>query len=153
MNNRVAKNVQTPENDNISEHYVRDASGNTLATYRNGALAELSIYGGSRLGTFYFEADSGALQLGKRTYDLSNHLGNVLATITDNKVLENNNFVARVVSQQDYTCYGAILEGRKYTISSSQDPRYTFNGKELDRTTGWQDYGFRDYQTVYKRFV
>ncbi|MCC5945134.1 MAG: hypothetical protein JJT94_09365, partial [Bernardetiaceae bacterium] len=75
---------------------------------------------------------------------------NVLVTISDNKT---GNSVAavcenRTLSSQDYLSYGALMIGRR----SSSSARYTFNGKETDRSTSWQDYGFRDYQPVYKRF-
>jgi RHS repeat-associated protein len=53
------------------------------------------------------------------------------------------------VAQRDYLSFGAITVGRSF---ENQEYRYNFNGKELDKNTGWQDYGFRDYNPVYKRF-
>ncbi len=56
-------------------YYIRDASGSTLAVYKNSTLAELPIYGISRLGVYY--------KTGNRSvYQLTDHLGNVRAVIT-----------------------------------------------------------------------
>ncbi|MCC5945519.1 MAG: hypothetical protein JJT94_11340 [Bernardetiaceae bacterium] len=81
--------------------------------------------------------------MGKKSYDLSNHLGNVLVTISDNKT---GNAVAatyenRILSSQDYLSYGALMIGRR----SSSSARYTFNGKETDLETGAQNFGARLY--------
>jgi YD repeat-containing protein len=44
---RVAKTA-----NGVTTHYIRDASGNVMAIYENGALKELPIYGSSRLGVY-----------------------------------------------------------------------------------------------------
>ncbi|WP_161626144.1 RHS repeat domain-containing protein [Hugenholtzia roseola] len=132
-------------------HYLRDATGNVLAIYKNNELEELNIYGSARLGALKGKENKKKNRvLGKKQYDLVNHLGNVLVSISDNKEgnAATNSYQNRVISAQDYLAYGAIMQGRNTTSA----PRHTFNGKETDPTTGWQDYGFRDYQTVYKRF-
>lgn len=54
-----------------------------------------------------------------------------------------------VVSERDYLAFGAVMAGRSL---ENEEYTYSFNGKELDLSTGWQDYGFRDYNPVYKRF-
>ncbi len=56
-------------------YYVRDASGSTLAVYKNSTLAELPIYGVSRLGVYYKTGN-------RNVYQLTDHLGNVRAVIT-----------------------------------------------------------------------
>jgi len=77
--NRVQKTVQKGEFISVT-HYVRDASGNILATYNNEKqVKEFNIYGGSRLGIYTPKTDDyGKLILGYRNYELSNHLSNVL---------------------------------------------------------------------------
>ena len=71
---------------NSVTHYIRDASGNILATYDNAELEEFNIYGSSRLGNYRpTKDDYGKLILGSRNYELTNHLGNVLAVISDKK--------------------------------------------------------------------
>jgi len=118
-------------------YYVRDAQGNTLATYElnfePGAnanllthkleLIEVPIYGSSRLGTYEHEYKQNSTlnitgydaqktiiygtnsaitlspvnttmfdrKLGAKSYELSNHLGNVMSVITDKKIQKNSN--------------------------------------------------------------
>jgi RHS repeat-associated protein len=72
--------------------------------------------------------------LGKQIFELSNHLGNVLATITDKKLQVSLNttstayFEADVQTVQDYYAFGMQMPGRKL----SGGYRYGFNGKEND---------------------
>ena len=155
MNNRIYKKA---EGNGVTEttHYLRDGTGNTLAIYKNGILEELNIYGSSRIGTYNGKTDEGKRTLGNKRYELSNHLGNALVVITDNKLgkdTDNNQiadtYIAMVVSERDYLAFGAVMHKRSY---ENEDYTYSFNGKELDKSTGWQDYGFRDYNPVYKRF-
>jgi len=80
--------------------------------------------------------------LGFKEYEISNHLGNVLSTVSDLRFT-----TAVIVSQTDYMPFGNVMAGRVLGYS-----RYDFNGKETDTFTAWQDYGFRDYNVLYKRF-
>ena len=155
MNNRIYKKA---EGNGVTEttHYLRDGTGNTLAIYKNGVLEELNIYGSSRIGTYNGKTDKGKRTLGNKRYELSNHLGNALVVITDNKIGIDSDadfiadtYIALVVSERDYLAFGAVMAGRSV---ENEDYTYSFNGKELDKATGWQDYGFRDYNPVYKRF-
>ena len=155
MNNRIYKKAEA---NGVTEttHYLRDGTGNTLAIYKNGELEELNIYGSSRIGTYNGKTEEGKHTLGNKRYELSNHLGNALVVITDNKLgkdLDNDQiadtYVALVVSERDYLAFGAVMHKRSY---ENEEYTYSFNGKELDQSTGWQDYGFRDYNPVYKRF-
>jgi RHS repeat-associated protein len=92
---------------------------------------------------------------------LSNHLGNVLATISDKKAGVDNNsdgtvdyFTADVISANDYYPFGMGMPGRKYSIANT-NYRYGFNGKENDNDIeiGAQDYGMRIYDTRLGRFL
>jgi len=65
---------------------------------------------------------------------MTNHLGNVLSVVTDNHlpvyvggVLDH--YVAQVVQAQDYTAFGAAMEGRSFSISSY---RFGFQGMEKE---------------------
>jgi RHS repeat-associated protein len=69
-------------------------------------------------------------------YELSNHLGNVLVTVTDMKVgisTDGDDFAeyyeATVVSAVDYYLFGSAMAGRKYNQGTY---RYGFNGMEKD---------------------
>ena len=156
-------------------YYVRDAQGNVMATYKSTTpiptsggtppltfkLTERDIYGSSRLGLdnneIEFIGSSGIdltqaqRILGKKQYELKNHLDNVIAVVSDRKIaVDNNNdlitdyYLADVVNATDYTPFGAPLVGRTFSSSSY---RYGFNGKEkVDEVTGQsgRDYDFGD---------
>jgi RHS repeat-associated protein len=57
--------------------------------------------------------------------------------------------VADIVSLQDYYAFGMEMPERTYNADAY---RYGFNGKENDKETGWQDYGFRMYDPRICRF-
>ncbi len=81
-------------------------------------------------------AESQTISTGK-SYELSNHLGNVLTVITDCKVGVDDNTngtadydTAALLSTQDYYPFGMEMPGRTFTTSSTEGYRYGFNGKE-----------------------
>ncbi len=96
------------------------------------------------------------------TYELSNHLGNVLTVITDRKIPvdANNDFITDyylpdVISSTDYYAFGSPMPGRNFNAGNY---RYGFNGKENDNETvstgeGTQDYGMRIYNPALGRFL
>ena len=98
--------------------------------------------------------------LGNKQFELTNHLGNVLATITDHKIPHNNNgtidfYTADISSAQDYYAFGMLMPGRNF---SSNSYKFGFNGKlnddEVYGSTGtFQDYGMRMYDTRVCRFI
>jgi len=129
-----------------------------LETPESYHLAERHIYGSSRLGmitekvefeyvygnqptedlvstlaieeTVNFELE---YSVGKKQYELSNHLGNVLTVISDWKVpvISGASVVSYstvVVSSQDYSPFGVTLSGRSW----SEGYRYGLMGYEMD---------------------
>ncbi|AFM04654.1 hypothetical protein Fleli_2279 [Bernardetia litoralis DSM 6794] len=119
-------------------HYLRDGSGNVLAIYENEILDELVIYGSSRLGSYNGKTYKGKRTLGNKKYELSNHLGNVLAVISDNKIGIGTNDVADyyeplVISESDYYPFGMAMKERSF---SNEKYRFGFNGMEEDRDFG-----------------
>jgi len=108
--------------------------------------------------------------VGHINYELNNHLGNVLATITDKRlqIPDGGNTVvdhyeADVATQQDYYPFGMLMAGRQYTANNTTY-RYGFNGKENDNEVkkdangndligGQQDYGMRIYDPRVGRFL
>ncbi|HTF31876.1 MAG TPA: RHS repeat-associated core domain-containing protein, partial [Flavitalea sp.] len=84
-----------------------------------------------------------------------NHLGNVLAVITDNVNMVGANFNAIVARSTDYYAFGLEMEGRTFTDESVY--RYGFNGKEKDDEDDFgdtsYDYGFRIYNPRIARFL
>jgi len=159
-----------------TEYYVRDPQGNVLAIYadtlqnadRKFILSELHIYGSSRLGTYKVDSvlwENGTIatssnkysfKLGQKRYELSNHLGNVQTVISDRKLVDvqTNGIItaykADVQSVTDYYPFGKTISERTWSVSKT---RYDFNGKETDQESGYQDYGFRDYDVEVCRFL
>ncbi|MCC5946686.1 MAG: hypothetical protein JJT94_17270, partial [Bernardetiaceae bacterium] len=81
-----------------------------------------------------------------RIYELSNHLGNVLVTLTDN--IEQT---ARLVSATDYYPFGMAIHSRSW---QSDVYRFGCNVKEDDNDVGdIQDHGFRIYNKAIARFL
>jgi RHS repeat-associated protein len=148
--NRLKKTVATNSGTKTT-YYIRDAQGNALAVYeQNGASLvwkEQDLYGSSRLGMakperevtgFFWASAAYTLVAGAKSYELSNHLGNVMAVISDRGELQ---------SAQDFYPFGMAMPGR-----STGAYKYTFNGKETDPETGIQDYGMRWYLPNIARF-
>jgi len=126
-------------------YYVRDAQGNTLAVYDNAGSnvnwKEQHLYGSSRLGIWTPNVNLAGANVamvydtvGRKFFELNNHLGNVLATITDKRVQVNvgaivDYYVADIATAQDYYPGGMQMPGRTYTVNNTSY-RYGFNGQE-----------------------
>lgn len=178
--NRINKKV-TKSGTTRTTVYVRDASGNVMSIYaedpaiNSGHLTqtEADMYGSSRLGVWNMSRDvsdlaaidysnySSTFERGNKFFELSNHLGNVLATVDDKKVGVDTNSdgiidydTAEVVSAQDFYPFGMLMPSRKYSIANT-NYRYGFNGKENDNDieSGAQDYGMRIYDGRLGRFL
>jgi RHS repeat-associated protein len=120
---------------------------------------EHSVYGASRLGlntrkdTLYKNTVQGAAytyvfrQLGAKQYELSNHLGNVLTTVTDQKRPNSSggtsidNYNPVIVTISDYYPFGSIMPGRSW-VKTGKDYRLGFNGQEKDFETANDNYDF-----------
>ncbi|MBS0646370.1 MAG: RHS repeat-associated core domain-containing protein, partial [Verrucomicrobia bacterium] len=100
---------------------------------------------------------------GNKFFELSNHLGNVLATISDKHVqvaAPGNTVVdyytAELITATDYYPFGMTMPGRKYS-SSSSSYRFGYNGKENDNEIKGDgnsiDYGERTYDPRLGRFL
>jgi RHS repeat-associated protein len=158
MGNRIAKHIYADNQFTDwekSTYYVRDASGNVMAVYdrllNDSTLTgdfictERHIYGSSRIGmnTYpdtltprfsdwpIYPLSSTTRELGHKQYEISNHLGNVLSVITDQKlpVVEASlvvSYSAVIITATDYSPFGVGLYGRSW----SEGYRYGFNGQE-----------------------
>jgi RHS repeat-associated protein len=79
------------------------------------------------------------LTLGFKAYELSNHLGNVLTTISDNYFApqpSTGGVSARVLSSQDYFPFGMVMTERSFQEKQQRKYRFGFNGKEEDFDMG-----------------
>ncbi len=148
----------------IVSWHVRDAQGNVMAVYEvkkccNASagtlkLTEHYIYGSGRLGminrdinadlpkhTVETPTNLGDVYLinftrGNKLFELTNHLGNVLATVSDVKLPVAQpgspsivgSFTGELVSAIDYSPFGMQLPGRIYNNQVTARYRYGFNG-------------------------
>jgi hypothetical protein len=127
---RVSKQVgdfYCTEPGSYREHYIRDAQGNIMATYRytNTSAASLKLnerplYGSSRLGSLRTEVELHSLpsfdptsanpvQQVDLNYELTDHLGNVCAVVTGRLLDGNGGGTAKqaeLVSAQGYEAFG-----------------------------------------------
>ncbi|MGQ3012584.1 MAG: hypothetical protein ACT6QS_02660 [Flavobacteriales bacterium] len=162
---RIAKTVIPVGAGKWTEFYSLDAQGNILGIYRGGKdeegdpylkLTENIMYGSSRLGTWtrdeliHFEAQTPGIQKldrGTKQYELSNHLGNVHATVSDRKKLiceseEAQYYEPEILNTYDYYPFGMLMEERKqYRLDCEEfsDTTYTevFNDQFSAATTDW----------------
>ncbi|HRP55601.1 RHS repeat-associated core domain-containing protein [Agriterribacter sp.] len=179
--NRISKSVAVP-GAAATTLYVRDAGGNVMAVYGINSsdnklfLNEQHIYGTNRLGMYNPGKDlsikpssplnmgygnSGDLiifERGKKRFELSNHLGNVLVIVSDKKKAHDagngtiDYYESDVVSAQDYYPFGMQMPARTFR-GGPGSYRYGFNGKEQDKEGPIQyDYGFRIYDPRLARF-
>ncbi len=166
-----------------STYYILDAQGNTISVYEREvdntqqmvtyAQAEKHIYGSSRLGVLNTVVPMLASQnqtysqatwthsIGERTYEISNHLGNVLSVISDKPIPHVTGsaidyYMADLRRSQDYSPFGVTLEGRGDALVGAEDYRYGFQGQEMDDEIKGQgnsvNYAFRMHDSRVGRF-
>ena len=157
--NRLWKKV-TPKGSGAvisTYYYLRDAQGNEMCRYVKYTntssqlmyvAQEHSIYGSSRVGvdnrkdTLYkagnYSPSWGGIStsrrdLGSKSFELANHLGNVLVTVSDKPIYKVSSatifFQPEVTSISDYYPFGAPIHGRGY---SSDTYRFGYNTQEKD---------------------
>jgi RHS repeat-associated protein len=173
--NRISKAVTSGSSTKYT-FYVRDPRGKVLGVYTDESntlkWAEQHLYGSSRLGLWHPNINvtatwqapgtgNGQINIGEREYELTNHLGNVLATISDGSIGFDDNgdgtidhYEANILTAGDYYPFGMQMPGR---VFNSGNYRYGFNDKENDNEIkgdgNQQDYGMRVYDTRLGRFL
>ncbi|MBX7224462.1 MAG: hypothetical protein K1X55_00395 [Chitinophagales bacterium] len=140
--NRIAK-----INGTNATFYFRDAQGNPmdvvdvneeqpLSNTYNELKHEYNLYGSSRVGIFrdvtYLTPiptlgtyGENARFMGMRDYELTNHLGNVLATVSDLKYTSTTipgTYEADVLATQDYFPFGMLIPEKQYTKAPPTEP-------------------------------
>jgi RHS repeat-associated protein len=174
MQNRIQK-TYISVTDTTRTYYIRDAQGNVMAVYQRRKdtviWQEQHLYGSSRLGTWepnqrltpsVDTTKKWQIREGQKRYELTNHLGNVLVTVSDRRQgaapvsQQFTYYEAVVITATDYYPFGLEMPGRTF---QSGNYRYGFNGKENDRNGSWsgnqhvQDYGFRLYVPALGKFL
>ncbi len=156
LGHRIAKHVYDNPGWILekSTYYVLDAQGNQLSMYELRAeessasyfLAERNIYGTQRIGSLTDTIDLSHLEtlpsygwLGNRSYELTNHLGNVLTSISDLVYPISSGGTAIDYYQvginrvTDYSPFGVQLDGRTITGGIADKAyRYGFQNQEKD---------------------
>ena len=157
--NRIYKKVTSAGQEKYT-YYIKDAQGNSMALYiRTDAgvveWGEQHLYGSSRLGVHRFDMPvpagaplpaagatmEGMFEYGRSQYELSNHLGNVLVTVSDKKLQHSTNgtivdyYNADVITANDYYPFGQTMPGRKYSQANTTY-RYGFNGQMKSEEIG-----------------
>lgn len=163
--NRISKRLYTGTTTQVdyqTTYYVRDAEGNIMATYEKDyqtlapnislKLKELDLYGSDRIGNITTNdllvqsqtagpplvelTQIKSRVLGTKNYELVNHLGNVLAVVSDRKISVDNTgdgkadfFMPDLLSTTDYYTFGQEMSGRKWELSTY---RYGMNTQEKD---------------------
>ena len=188
LGNRLSKTITHSNGTTDTDFYIRDADGNMLSLYEKFSFAstfgvnqkEAPIYGSSRIGIQKFVEDritypssnipgqvipqNAHTDNGSKRLELNNHLGNVLAVVSDKKLGYSNGntasnyadyYKAELLSANDYYPYGMTMPYRSF---DSPQYRYGFNGKEKDEDDEWgdlmhYDYGFRIYNPGIGRFL
>jgi len=138
---RAVKKVIKTDGTITSTYYLRDATGNVMSVYtyntvsdNSPVLAEQYLYGSSRIGVY--NPVSGVLSngvvtrsFGRKSYELTDHLGNVRATLSDYRRLASQ---ATVNSATDYYPFGMVA--RNY--ASAEQYRYGYGEQEKDIEIG-----------------
>jgi RHS repeat-associated protein len=165
--------------------YDRDVQGNILSIRDRNKdtvrMSEWDLYGAKRIGSLdtamrlypkvpvniggTIDSTTVAYLENQKQYELDNHLGNVLVTISDRKLWIDttgtpniaNYYVPNIVSANDYYPFGMLEPGRSYQLASDSSYRFAFNGKEkLNEAYGpgnAYDYGMRMYDPRVGRFM
>ena len=133
---------QTKKTGKITDYYIHDASGNVMCIYRQTLYSletiERPIYGSKRLGILRQPVDlfsSGDpiisnSTIGMRQYELTDHLGNVMATILDRRQpysSGDDTYKPYIISTTDYYPFGYPIPNRS---TNTGGYRYFFNGQE-----------------------
>jgi RHS repeat-associated protein len=178
LGNRISQVVTHSNGMKYYTWYVRDAQGNALSTYAaEGTVGygqlrlfqqDRYIYGSSRLGSYSYQQlvdgvppnTIDTFMRGYRQYELTNHLGNVLAVVSDKRIGVPfsgdliDHYEPEIVSATDYYPFGMPS---RLALGSGKAYRFGFNGKENDNDVkgygSQQDYGMRIYDPRVGRFL
>ena len=151
-------------------YYVYDANGKVMATYNKVVTNRLasnqlgiafnklgnSIYDTNPNNSYFTSTKT------EKVYELTNHLGNIQATVYDNKLPMTGSttntttaqyYLANVASQTDYYAFGSEMRAR----TSGGGYRYGMNGKEKDDEISGSgnsiDFGERQYDPRLGRWM
>ena len=121
--------------DNQADTYMYYLPTNAICKLH---LSEQHLYGAKRLGmrnsNLLVASTNGGNSTqeeikGEKRYELTNHLGNVLAVVSGEK----KDGSAQILSLTDYYPFGMEMDGRKYVkLTADGTYRYGFTGHEKE---------------------
>ncbi|MDW8418425.1 MAG: RHS repeat-associated core domain-containing protein, partial [Chitinophagales bacterium] len=123
-----------------TEWYVHDVLGRPLAVYTvaGGTVRwkESVIYGTKRIGLYKPDVvlspriiTRDSLIRGKRSYELANHTGDVVAVVSDRKILSGTMLSAEIQAAHNYYPFGMTMPGRSI---GNETYRYGFQGMQSE---------------------
>lgn len=148
------KGYRVKKEDYVQEEatwYIRDAAGNIMYIYDEDwndpydiTKKQIPVYGASRIGVAEI-CTTGVVDY--YVYELTDHLGNVRATIRDNSGLE-------ILSHTDYYPFGMEMPGRQLIPGEGQY-RFAYQGQfaERDQETGYNQFTARLYDNRTGRWM
>lgn len=136
-------------------YYISDAMGSGMSIYEidyTASLpqlrqAELTIVG---IGTQYVGGTGRSRTFLRTVYQLTDHLGNVRATIDRNKEA---NGQPKLYSNTDYYVGGSPMPGMSLNPPGSSGSRYGYQGQEYDAETGLYSFSLRQYNSDLMRWL
>jgi hypothetical protein len=152
LGNRATKTAPSSGSGSDRTFYVRDLQGNIMATYvreageTNADIRELNLYGSNRAGVWNYQsnATSGSTastytrKLSHKSYELKNHLGNVLGVVSDAPLYESDEFAVND-DFNDGTIMGWIGAGQNNTSGLAPTILSNYDEQLLVETT--RDFG------------
>ncbi len=139
----------------VDSSSVKDTAVTSALTYASATSIILPLSFDSST-TQYYE--------GQKRYELTNHLGNVLVTVSDKKNAVDTTtipniaqyYMPEIINAQDFYPFGMVEPGRQYAILRDSAYKFTFNGKlhddEIYGKDNSYDYGMRFYDPRIGRF-
>lgn len=149
--NRVMKIVKEKTGTAKTTYYLRDATGNTMAVYEAEGVGsaplptEWHMYGSSRLGIHRSGTTTNGHVSGLRSYEVSDHLGNVSLVMSDLKS-------ADIIGVIGYYPFGMAMDGR--SLKTGIGFRYGAQGQEKlsEFSEGVYTYEYRIQDSKIGRF-
>ena len=136
---RIVKKVIKKNGDILNTYYLRDVGGNVMSIYsynvgndNDPLLSEQYLYGSSRLAVYIpivTALSNNIRSFGRKSYELSDHLGNVRATLSDYRRATQ---AQKIQNATDYYPFGMVA--RLYT--SNIILRFGYGGQEKDTDIG-----------------
>ncbi len=161
--NKIKQTDISSTGTTTNTYYVCDATGNINGIYSDTLLSELPIYAASRIGEVMPALQKGDVldgvdsiyerSLGKKYYELKDHLNNVRVLVTDVKAstiaattYKPGNYSTTLSAITDFYPYGMQMPGRSY---NSSNYRFGYNGMEKNADVAADG---NEYSTLFRQY-